>query len=293
MNYQLVHPLLDNYGGPILLALFATFILMERRWPLRRWTGRFLRRAATNVAVSIPTLVAMRLALIPAVVGVGYWAQAEGFGLLRWMSLPEWLGAAIGFLWLDYSLYVWHWLNHRIPLLWRFHNVHHSDLDLSVTPALRFHFGEMLAGVIFRSAAVAIMGVTPLVVLAYESAFEAWVAFQHSNWRLPLRLERAMTWVFVTPRMHGIHHSILQRETNSNYSNLFSFWDRTHRTIRLNVRQQDIAIGVPGYRDAEEQTVRGLLTAPFRKQKPYWKKDDEAKPESREAGRRGSLPPGD
>lgn len=291
MNYQLVHPLLDNYGGPVLLALFVILILMERRWPLRRWTGRFLRRAATNVAVSIPTLLAMRLALIPAVVGVGYWAQAAGFGLLRWMSLPDGLGAAIGFLWLDYSLYVWHWLNHRIPLLWRFHNVHHSDLDLSVTTALRFHFGEMLAGVIFRSAAVAIMGVTPLVVLAYEIAFEAWVAFQHSNWRLPLRLERAMTWVFVTPRMHGIHHSIVQRETNSNYSNLFSFWDRIHRTIRLNVRQEDITIGVPGYRDAEEHTVRALLASPFRKQKPYWQLEDGTTPDRQESGRRGSLPP--
>jgi sterol desaturase/sphingolipid hydroxylase (fatty acid hydroxylase superfamily) len=291
MTYQVFYPLLDIYGLPILLGLFGFLLFAEWKWSLRRWAQGIARRLLTNAGVALPTLLAMRLALVPGVVAAAYWAQASEFGLLHLAPLPGWLHAMLAFLLLDYSLYLWHVLSHKVPFLWRFHNVHHTDLDLGVSTALRFHFGEMLMSAVFRAAAVMLIGAGPFVVLAYELVFEASVAFHHSNWRLPHRLERALSWFIVTPRMHGIHHSIVHRETDSNYSNMFNVWDRIHRTIRLNVRQDEITVGVPGYQDGRDLTIFGLLTMPFRKQRHYWKLPDGTEPTREEVGSRDRLAP--
>jgi len=291
LDYRVFHPELDTYGGPLLFALFAVLLFLEYRWSLRRWVNGFVRRLITNAAVALPTLLVMRLGLIPAVVAAAHWARQQEFGLLHLLPLPTWLHAVLAFLLLDYSLYVWHVLSHKVPLLWRFHNVHHTDVDLSVSTAIRFHFGEMVLSGIFRTAWVLLIGAGPLVVLVYEVVFEASVAFHHSNWRLPYRLERLLSWVIVTPRMHGIHHSVVRRETDSNYSNLLNVWDRLHRTIRLNVRQDEITVGVPGYRDGHDLSVLGLLTLPFRRQRDYWRSPDGTRPDRLEAGDRDRLLP--
>jgi sterol desaturase/sphingolipid hydroxylase (fatty acid hydroxylase superfamily) len=291
MDYRVVYPILDAYCGPVLFAVFALLLLLEYRWSLRRWARGFVGRLLTNVAVAAPTFLMMRLALIPAVVAAASWAQRNQFGLLYLLSLPAWLRALLAFLLLDYSLYVWHVLSHKVPLLWRFHNVHHTDLDLSVCTAIRFHFAEMFLSGIFRTAWVPLIGAGPVVVLVYEVVFEASVAFHHSNWRLPYRLERVLAWVVVTPRMHGIHHSVVHRETDSNYSNLLNVWDRLHRTIRLNVRQAEITIGVPGYRDSHDLTILGLLILPFRQQRDYWTLPDGTHPNRLESGNPDHLAP--
>jgi sterol desaturase/sphingolipid hydroxylase (fatty acid hydroxylase superfamily) len=290
MNYQIFHPILDVYGGPLLLALFAFLLFAEYKWSLRRWVTGFMRRLLTNVGVALPTFLVMRLALIPALVAAGFWAQQNQFGLLYLLPLPAWLHAVLAFLLLDYSLYLWHVLSHKVPLLWRFHNVHHTDLDLGVSTAIRFHFGEMFLSGIFRAIAVLLIGAGPVVVLVYEVVFEASVAFHHSNLRLPLWLERPLSWVFVTPRMHGIHHSVVHRETDSNWSNLFNIWDRLHRTIRLDISQDKITIGVPGYRDGHDLSVIGLLTLPFRRQREYWRSPDGTSPDRPEQGSKDILP---
>src|SRR5436190_8173699 len=153
----------------------------------------------------------------------------------------------MAFLLLDYSNYIWHILLHKMPVLWRFHLVHHTDLVVDVTTAFRFHFGEMIGSVIFRGASVLLIGASPLIVLIYEIAFEAATQFHHSNMKLPFRVEKKLNYLIVTPRMHGIHHSMIKRQTDSNYSIIFSFWDRLHRTVRLNVYQNEIVTGVPIY----------------------------------------------
>lgn len=279
MKYQIFHPILDAYAGPFLIALFVFLLFAEYKWSLRRWVRNFLPRLLINVGVAVPTFLVMRLGLIPALIAAAIWSQEHSFGLLYLMPLSTGLHAAVAFLLLDYSLYIWHVLTHKVPLLWRFHNVHHNDLDLGVSTTIRFHFGEMFLSGIFRSAAVLLIGPAPLVVLVYEAVFEASVAFQHSNWRLPLWLERCLNWVIVTPRMHGIHHSIVHRETDSNWSNLFNIWDRLHGTIRLDIPQDQITIGVPGYSDARDLSIIGLLTMPFRRQRQYWKLPDGTSPD--------------
>ena len=292
MDYQVFYPILDTYGGPVLLALFAILLYLQYRRPLRRWVQKLQRRFLTNAAVAVPAFLALRLVLIPAEVAVAYWAAGQQFGLLYLVGLPAWLQGVLAFLLLDYLLYIWHWLTHRMPFLWRFHNVHHTDRDLGVSTAVRFHFGEMLLSAAFRAGGVLLIGAGPVAVLVYEVAFEASVAFHHSNWRLPFWLERPLSWLIVTPRMHGIHHSIVQREANSNYSNLLNIWDRIHRTIRLNIHQDDVTVGVPGYHDDPyDLSLFGLLSLPFRRQKSYWERPDGSRPDRQEEGDRDHLRP--
>lgn len=290
MEYRVTYPLLDLYAAPALLVLFALLLVLEYWRPLRRWVVGLLGRLLTNAAVAVPAMAVMRLALIPAEVAVAYWAAQNGFGLLHLLPLPPWLHAVLAFLLLDYTLYLWHVLSHKVPFLWRFHNVHHTDLDLGVSTALRFHFGEMLLSGVFRTAGVALIGAGPVVVLVYEAVFEASVAFHHSNWRLPYRLEWALNRLIVTPRMHGIHHSVVRRETDSNYSNLLNVWDRIHRTIRLNVPQDQITIGVPAYREERELTAFQLLLLPFRRQRP-WRTPEGEEPDRPEPRDRQRLAP--
>ena len=289
MHYQIYNAVLDKYGGPILFSLFGLLLVLEFRRPLRRWTQSIFRRVIINAAVSVPAFLVLRLGLIPAELAAAYWAQRAHFGVLNIVPMPPWLHGALSFLFMDYLLYAWHVLSHKVPPLWRFHNVHHTDLDLSVSTALRFHFGEMFLSGLFRVAGVLLLGAGAVGVLVYEVVFEGSVAFQHSNWRLPCRLERLLTWVIITPRMHGIHHSIVAADSNSNFTNLFNIWDRLHGTLRLNVPQGQVTIGVPAYRDQHELTFLPLLLLPFRRQKEYWRLPDGARPERGEPGDRTQL----
>jgi sterol desaturase/sphingolipid hydroxylase (fatty acid hydroxylase superfamily) len=157
-----------------------------------------------------------------------------------------------------------------VPFLWRFHNVHHCDPDLDVSTGFRFHFGEVAFSTVFRVVQVALLGVSLPQFAAYEILFQAVTLFEHSNLRLPEKLERALNLVFVTPRMHGVHHSQRRAETDSNFSVVFSFWDRLHGSLRLNVAQEQIKIGVPGYARPEDNRVLTALAAPFRRQRDYW-----------------------
>jgi sterol desaturase/sphingolipid hydroxylase (fatty acid hydroxylase superfamily) len=156
-----------------------------------------------------------------------------------------------------------------VPFFWRFHNVHHTDLDMDVTTAARFHFGEIFFSIGFLSVVLLAFGIAPLTFAVFFIVFEAAVSFHHSNWRLPIGLERILNLVIVTPRMHGIHHSIVQRETNSNWGTVFCWWDKLHRTLRRDIPQNEITIGVAAYRDERELTLGQLLVLPFRKQREW------------------------
>ena len=199
------------------------------------------------------------------------WTRQHRLGILNWITGPGWLKVAIAFLLLDFTFYYWHRLLHRLPLLWRFHNVHHIDPDLDVSTALRFHFGEIALSVLFRLLQLAVIGPSAATFLIFETCFAAAAEFQHSNWRLPFRLERALNKVFVTPRMHGIHHSIVEEETNSNYSTIFSCWDRLNGSFQPITEAHAVTIGVPAYRDPVDQGVLRLLILPFQKQRSYWR----------------------
>lgn len=276
---EILHQIMDWIGFPVLAAWFLLLFFLETRYQLRKRVQSRLARIFTNSLIGICSYAFLRFAFLPAVVWLAYHNQQEWrIGLNHLYTIHPALEFAIGFLVLDYSNYIWHILLHKLPVLWRFHHVHHTDLDLDITTAIRFHFGELITSIVFRGAVIVILGASPLLVLVYEIVFEVATNFHHSNWKLPYAFEKKLNWLVVTPRMHGIHHSIVRHETDSNYAVIFSWWDRLHQTLRLNVFQDEITIGVPSHRDATELTAWNLLKMPFSKMRP-WKLPDGREPQ--------------
>lgn len=267
----MIKTIFDTIGTPVLIAAFILLFILETKFQLRKRVQGRWKRIAINFIMSIPSFALLRILFIPAMVWLAVKNQQWQFGLNYLYDAPVLLKSAIAFVLLDYTNYLWHILLHKLPFMWRFHLVHHTDLDLDITTAFRFHFGELIASVFFRGAAVLLIGVSPAIVLIYEIIFEAATQFHHSNIKLPFHFEKALNKLFVTPRMHGIHHSIIKREADSNFSIIFSFWDRLHKTIRLNIHQNEIVTGVPAYDDEKELTIGNLLKMPFTKIRE-WKK---------------------
>ena len=271
----------DRWASPALAVVGLGLLLLETRRPLRRRTlprldldqGRWPR----NILLAAPSLPAMRLTLLPAMVGLTA-AVAPRYRLLG--RLPEPLRLLAEVLLLDYLGYSWHRLLHS-PLLWRLHRVHHLDHDMDLTTAWRFHFGEMLASIPYRAGLPALVGVRPATVLGFEAVFEACTAFHHTNWELPFGLEKELVKLMVTPRAHGIHHSVVERESQSNFGVVLTLWDRLHRTLRLNVPQQSLTIGVPAYPATEHRSALNLALLPLEPLEP-WQRPNGTVPEREE-----------
>lgn len=261
----MIKEILDNSGTPCLIAFFFILFIIETKFQLRKRVQKRIKRIIINFIVSLPSFVLLRLALIPLMVLVATKNQTLHFGFNYLYNIPLQAEFLISFLLLDYTNYLWHVLNHKVPILWRFHLVHHTDKDLDVTTAFRFHFGELIGSLFFRGFFVLITGAEPITVLIYEIVFEAATQFHHSNWKLPFKLEKILNKVIVTPAMHGIHHSVIRNETDSNFSVIFSFWDRIHKTIKQNISQKNLVIGVPSYSNSQELNIGFLLKLPFTK----------------------------
>jgi len=281
---------LSRYLPALVLGFFVALLIVERLFPLRKTAARLLGRLVINLSISALALATALVAVKPAALGALDWATDQRFGLLNAVPMPLWAQYVVAVLLLDLSFYHWHALNHRVPVLWRFHNVHHIDPELDVSTALRFHFGEVLYSALFRVVQVCLIGPTFAMFAAYELVFQAATLFHHSNLRLPIRFERLLNAVLVTPRMHGIHHSQVRSELDSNFGVVFSWWDRLHRTARLDVPQSQIEIGVAGYSGPDGIGLSRAIMLPFRRQREYWRRPDGSLP-ARAAGR-PTLTPG-
>jgi len=257
--------------GPALLGAVAALILIgERRRPLRERTQRAAPRIAGNLALGGFALATVALIEGPIVRPLAARAQKRRTGLVQRLPAPAWVRDMLAFLLMDYTIYLWHTATHRIAFLWRFHLVHHVDLDMDSSTALRFHAADMALSVPYRAFQVAAIGVSPRALAAWQGFFFLSVLFHHSNLRLPHALERRLARLITTPRMHGIHHSTVRAETDSNWSSGLSVWDHLHGTFRLDVPQDAIAIGVPGYRDPAELTAGRSLAMPFGRERDAW-----------------------
>ncbi|MEO8739022.1 MAG: sterol desaturase family protein [Casimicrobiaceae bacterium] len=256
------------------LVLTATILLLfalERFAPLRARRADLGQRLLVNVCASALAIGTAYLVVAPAVRAALLQVPVQRIGLLQWIDLPPALEFIGGFVLLDLFFYYWHVANHKSRFLWRFHNVHHIDPDLDVSTAFRFHFGEVALSAGFRALQVVLLGVSPVTFATYELVFQLNTLFQHSNVRLPLSVECVLNKLLVTPRMHGIHHSDVRAENNSNFSVVFSWWDRIHRSLRLNIPQSRIVIGVPGYIEPENNRIGAIIVLPFRAQRDYWR----------------------
>jgi sterol desaturase/sphingolipid hydroxylase (fatty acid hydroxylase superfamily) len=266
---------MKNLATPLITTtVFALLFLLERFFPLRKTTRSLIARLLVNLVIAVFTFIAAVGLVQPAARWALGWSAGKGFGLVHLIALPAPLEVAVSFLLMDLAFYYWHVANHRVPFLWRFHNVHHIDPDLDVSTAFRFHFGEIVLSTCFSLLQVSIIGPSAWAFAVYQAAFQAEVIFHHSNVRLPIGVERLLNTVLVTPRMHGIHHSQVHRENNSNFGTVFPWWDRFHRTLGVNIPQDEVAVGIPGYSLPEDNALLNTLLMPFREQRDYWRRPD-------------------
>ena len=258
-------------SAPLVVGAFVWLAWLERRRPLRRAVEPKLPREARNLAAAVAGAAALAVAEQPVAERLCALVERRRWGLLKAAKLPAWAEVPLAVLLLDYTLYHWHVLTHRLPFLWRFHVVHHADLDLDASTALRFHFAELVLSVPWRAGQILAVGVSPLALSVWQTLLLLSVLFHHSNVRLPVAWERRLNRVVVTPRMHGIHHSAVKEETNSNWSSGLTVWDWLHGTLNLRVPQDGINVGVPAYRDPREVGLLGILKLPFGPERPTWR----------------------
>lgn len=251
---------------PTLIAAFSLVLLLglESWIPAAGNRQRRVRHAMRNLTLGLLNAAVAALLAAPLLAGLSLWAENNGFGLLRMGQLPPAAAMVAAILMFDGWMYLWHRANHHIGFLWRFHRVHHSDPEMDATTGIRFHTGEILISSALRLAVVPLLGITIGQLLVYEMLLLPVILFHHSNVRLSEKIDRWLRLVIVTPAIHRVHHSRLQAETDSNYSSVFSLWDRIARTFRLRRNNQPVNFGLDEFSAEGWERLPSLLTMPLR-----------------------------
>ncbi len=239
--------------------------MIEGAAPMFEGRGGRMRHGAANLLLGLGNAAVAALVFAAATLFVTEWARSNSFGLLYWAGLPTAARIVCAVLIIDAWQYLWHRLNHVVPLLWRFHSVHHTDRDMDATTALRFHTGEIILSSTVRLAVLPLLGVTITEVLIYETILLPIILFHHSNVGVPASVDVWLRWLIVTPWMHWVHHSDEQPETDSNYSSVFSFWDRIFGSFKLRADPSKITLGLKDVKAEEWKTLPGMLIMPFRR----------------------------
>lgn len=249
------------------IGVFALMAVWETAAPRRvrslpRWA-----RWPHNLALVVLNSIVVRLLFPLAAVSFAALAAARGWGVFNAVELPFWLALVLSIMVLDLAIYLQHVMFHAVPALWRLHRVHHADLDFDVTTGARFHPVEIVLSMLIKFAVIALLGAPAVAVLLFEVFLNAAAMFNHSNVRIPLSVDRVLRWLIVTPDMHRIHHSVVRRETDSNFGFNLSLWDRllgTYRHFPI-AGQEAMVIGIPEFRaPAQCATLTGMLALPFR-----------------------------
>jgi len=214
--------------------------------------------------VAVNTLL-LRVLFPTAAVGLALLGEERGWGLLNNLVLPTWLSLALAVLLLDFVIYLQHVMFHAAPALWRLHRMHHTDLDFDVTTGARFHPIEILLSMGLKLAAVAALGAPALAVLIFEVLLNATAMFNHANLRIPEAVDTVLRWVLVTPDMHRVHHSVVPRETNSNFGFNLPWWDRLLGTYRAQpaAGHRAMTIGIEQFRAPRDLWLDRMLVQPF------------------------------
>jgi len=262
MNVKACLPTLLTAGGIILLLTLESWL------PAADNRQRRLRHASRNLTLWLLNVFATTLIAAPLIATVAWWTEESRFGLLNLLSLPPAVTTVVAVLLFDCLLYLMHRANHKIGFLWRFHRVHHSDAEMDTTTAMRFHTGEVLISSSLRLAVIPLLGFTLWQMLVYESLMLPVILFHHSNVKFPEKLDRRLRALVVSPAIHRVHHSRARVETDSNYSIIFSFWDRIFGTFQLRKDGRPVEFGLAEYDSEEWQRVSGLLTTPYEVVKP-------------------------
>ncbi len=256
-------PIFTAERGIIGLAGFILILLAESVWPFRKPTQSRWRRYLINLFIGLSNALLLSVVLGSAIIACYHHFELKRFGLFYRLNVPDGWNVTLTVLFLDGLTYLWHRAYHGVGFMWRMHRVHHSDRDLDVTSSGRFHLTEMVFSAFFRLAVIAFLGASVASVVIFEIIFGVTNQLEHSNLRIPEPFETWLRTVFVTPDMHRIHHSEIKQHTNSNYSTIFSFWDRLFGTYRFGENQQTLVIGLPEYPAAKDVILEKVLMMPF------------------------------
>lgn len=255
----------SSHRALILAGGIAFFWVWESAFPLFRFEYRKWPHALVNLFFTATTIV-VNFVLAFLLLQASEWAVGRGIGVLAWLSgLPLAAQALVGLLLLDLiGAWLAHWVEHKTPLLWRLHLIHHSDTHIDTTTANRHHPGESVVRFVFTLLAVVAVGAPMWLVFLYQSLSVVLSQFNHANIALPPALDRALAWVIVSPDMHKVHHHYVLPYTDSNYGNVFSVWDRLFGTF-MSMERARLVYGVDTHMDpVEHTTVGALMTMPLR-----------------------------
>lgn len=258
-----------TFRAGILIGGIFVFWVMEGVIPLFRFNYQKVRHAGINLFFTACTaIIGFGLA------GVLYWVStnvaANEFGLLYLMEMPLWLQIIVGVMFLDLiGAYFAHWTEHKVKWMWKFHLVHHSDTTVDVTTGLRHHPGETVIRISYTILAVALIGAPIGIVMLYQSLSVLFAHITHANINMPRKVDRALSYIFITPHMHKVHHHYTQPLTDTNYGNIFAVWDRIFGTFAEVEDTRDLKYGIDTHMNPEENDRLGnLLKIPFQAYRP-------------------------
>jgi len=251
----------------VFLGVFALMALWELRAPKRRLNWPKARRWGVNWLVAALDTVLVRLMFPLAAVGAALDAQAQGWGLFNALDWPLWLEFALTLIALDFAIWLQHLVSHKVPLLWRLHQVHHADPDIDVTTAIRFHPVEIALSMALKIGLVYALGPAAAAVVAFEVILNGCAMFNHANIRLPLAVDRWLRLVIVTPDMHRVHHSVERREHDANYGFNLAILDRLFGVYVAQpaAGHDGMEIGLKPWRRGEPTRLGFTLALPFRR----------------------------
>ena len=258
-----------SHESGIRLGFFIGILILMGFWesiaPRRPYSMSKRSRWIANLGIVVIDSLILRLAFPVTAVYIASLNEGSGRGFLNQSGLPYWLAIVIGVLLLDFIIYLQHATFHAFPIFWRLHMIHHTDLDFDTTTGVRFHPLEILLSMVIKIGAVFVLGIVPLAVILFEILLNATSLFNHGNVRLPQPIDRVLRLFVVTPEMHRVHHSVIIRETNSNFGFNLPWWDRllgTYQSIPA-AGHEGMTIGLSHFRDPGELTLPRLLVLPF------------------------------
>lgn len=248
------------FWGGLLFFLIPELVIPYRPSSISK-AGRWMN----NLGLAVFNSLILNLLFAGLIIQTALYVNERHQGILNLWPLPLWLKIGATIIFLDFILYVWHLLNHEMPFFWRFHRVHHSDLNMDVSTASRFHLGELAISAVIKIGVIFFLGADLIGIFLFESLVVFTSQFQHSSLKVPGWFEELYWVLFVPPSMHRIHHSVVIQERNTNYGTIFSFWDRVLETLLSRVDQARIRIGVGAYQKPEKLKFHHLLVMPFTK----------------------------
>ncbi|MBW2011585.1 MAG: sterol desaturase family protein [Deltaproteobacteria bacterium] len=239
------------------------FLLLEVLISYRVSSVSKVKRWINNISLTLFNSILINLIFSAAIVSTATYVEKNQLGILNLVQAPLWIEILFTVAFMDFMLYIWHLLNHVVPFLWRFHRVHHTDLNMDVSTATRFHIGELAISAVIKISLIFFLGANLPGVLIFECGVVFCAQFHHSSLKVPKWFESIFWILFVPPSMHRIHHSVIIRERDSNYGTIFSLWDRISGTLITRVDQAKIRIGVGAYPNPDRLNLQHLLIMPF------------------------------